>query len=406
MSTARVVMTLLLCAPGMAAAWQYSQPISISETRQPHTFYHLESSGNRSIAISKSEIAVVWEDNRSGKPEIYLAIKSAADAQFSQAVRINETTPAYEPVLAAIGEGKFVVVWEAADQLWTRVVSAQQMGAIQPLAQHPARQATLTTAADGQLWLAWAGKTATHYQIMVAAAKPSGDQLQLAGAKAVEKETAKADQLYPTLVVNQSGVTVGWEDRRFGHTRLYTAFARTGKWFAQPQQINYVKPWSTREFGKGTGAMRVVLASDGAARTFACWLDKRDFSGGYDVYAAMRKAGDAKFGDNEKVQDLLGENQAQWHAVSAMDQQGHAVVAWDDQRDGTADIWFSWRKSGGWSDDETPAGANGEGSQSHPAMVFDDAGRLHLVFVDRGEAYSAIRYLVATPTDTDFAPQP
>ena len=72
----RYLIVLFFFLPGVASAWQYSKPVSVNELRQPRTFYHLESSGNRSIAISKSEIAVVWEDNRTGKAEIYIAFKT------------------------------------------------------------------------------------------------------------------------------------------------------------------------------------------------------------------------------------------------------------------------------------------------------------------------------------------
>lgn len=86
---------------------------------------------------------------------------------------------------------------------------------------------------------------------------------------------------------------------------------------------------------------------------------------------------------NQKVEDMLGANQPQWHAVSVMDRAGHAVVAWDDQRDGSPGIWFSEFSASGWSDNDNPAGASGKGSQSHPSMVFNSLGQLHLVCRDR-----------------------
>lgn len=403
MKLTRIGFSLLLCAPAMAFAWTYSPSISVSELKRPRTFQHLESSGNRSIAISKTQIAIAWEDNRTGKPEVYIAYKTLTAPQFSEAFLVSGAGPAYEPALVGLNDGRFLVVWEANDHVWSRVVSPQHTGAVQQLSQQMAREASVTASANGQLWLAWAAKVDAHYQIVVTAASVQGDKLQLTGVKPVDPAPPKQDQLYPSLAVTASGTTVGWEDRRFGHTRLYTAFASPGNWFGPLRQLNQLRAKRSNTYGNGTGAMRVVLASDGDHAVVASWLDKRDFAEGYDVYAAVSRDGGKTFAGNEKVEDMLGANQAQWHSVSAMDHQGHALVAWDDQRDGSPDVWLSWREADGWSDDDSPAGANGAGSQSHPAMVFDAAGHLHLAFIDRGEGYSAIRYLVATPTGKEFS---
>jgi hypothetical protein len=402
----RIALILLWSMPTAAFAWTYSPTISVSELHQPRTFQHLESSGNRSLAISKSEIAVTWEDNRSGKPAVYVAFKTLAAAQFSEALRVSDTSPAYEPAVAGLQDGRFLVVWEAKDHVWARIVSPQHSGAVQALSAHVAREATVTTTAAGHVWLAWAAKADKHYQIIVTAASVRGDQVQLAGVKPVDPAPPKQDQLYPSIAVTTSGTTIGWEDRRYGHTRLFTAFAATGKEFGPLRQLNQLKAKRSNTYGNGTGAMRVVLASDSRREIVGSWLDKRDFAEGYDVYAAASRDGGKTFTGNEKVEDMMGANQAQWHAVSAMDSEGHAVVAWDDQRDGSPDVWMSWRVGDSWSDDESPKGANGDASQSHPAIVFDAAGRLHLVFLDRGAGYSRIRYLVATPAANDYSLSP
>lgn len=406
MNLQRIGVCLLLCIPTLAFAWTYSPVISVSELRQAHTFAHLESSGNRSIAISKNQIAIAWEDNHSGKPEVYVAIKELNATQFNKALRVSDSTPAYEPALAGIGDGRFLVVWEANDHVWARIVSLRQSGNAQQLTSNAARQATVSTDEAGQVWLAWAEKNSGHYQIMVTRAKLQGNQLKLADVKPVDPAPPTQDQLYPSIASGSIGTSIGWEDRRFGHTRLYTAFAPSGMWFGSMRQLNHLNKKQSTQFGSGTGAMRVVLASDNAQRVVACWLDKRDFNEGYDVYAAVGIDGGKRFSGNEKVEDMLGANQPQWHAVSAMDSQGHVVVAWDDQRDGNPDVWLSWRKGDGWSDNDSPHGANGKGEQSHPAMVFDSTGRLHLAYLDRGDGYTAIRYLVATPAASEYAKAP
>jgi len=397
MISRRLCIVLLGWVPVAAYAWTYPVEIPVNTLKQPHTYIHLESSGNRSLAIGKSWIAVAWEDNRSGQSQVYVAYKSGRHSRFTAAQRVSDSGPAYEPALAALADGRFVVVWEAQQHIWARIVGAHSRGKLQRLSTREAREVTISVARGGQIWLAWAAKLGRYYQIEVAKAALRGDQLHVLTEKPVDPKLPIQDQQYPTLAHCLDGTTVAWEDRRYGFTRILTAFAAPGKWFGPLHKLNQARHQRGKVFGNGTGAMRVVLASNGRHELVASWLDKRDFAEGYDVYAAFSHDGGKTFGTNEKVEDAFGADHAQWHAVCAMDEQGHAVVAWDDQRNGNPDIWMSWHRSGGWSDDASPRGANGNGRQTHPALAFDGRGRLHMAFLDDTKGISVIRYLMATP---------
>jgi hypothetical protein len=138
------------------------------------------------------------------------------------------------------------------------------------------------------------------------------------------------------------------------------------------------------------------LVLDGRGdRIASAWMDKRDFQGGYDIYAALSADGGQDFGPNELVQDPFGENQPQWHPAIAVGPQGRVVAVWDDPRDGSPDLWLSWRDVDAWSDDLAVPGAHGPGAQEHPAIAIDAEGRLHLAWVDRSEEGSRVRYLSA-----------
>jgi hypothetical protein len=94
------------------------------------------------------------------------------------------------------------------------------------------------------------------------------------------------------------------------------------------------------DLGRGTGAMRPALATFGN-RLAAAWLDKRDFLSGYDVYAALTGKDSLRFEKDRKAQDSFGDAIAQWHVAAAGNAGGDLVIAWDDDRDGTADIWLT-----------------------------------------------------------------
>jgi hypothetical protein len=340
---------------------------------------------------------VVWEDNHSGRPQVYAAFKSLKDGVFGKPLRISDAGQAYEPAITGLGVGQFAVVWESGNRIWSRIISQRKQGKAVALTGATARQATLSAAGDGRLWLAWSQKAGQHFRILAARAEVRNNRLHLRKPQPVDPAPPAQDQQYPSIAFSRDGTCIAWEDRRFGHTRIFFSFAAKGKPFSALQQLNTLLPSRSNVYGKGTGAMRVVLASDGAQKLIASWLDKRNFREGYDVYAAFSNDGGRHFGKNQKVEDMLGANQPQWHAVSGMDRAGHAVVAWDDARDGTPDVWFSEYSAPGWSDNDTPSGASGEGAQSHPSMIFDPRGRLYLVYLDRHGAATRIRFLTATP---------
>jgi hypothetical protein len=73
-------------------------------------------------------------------------------------------------------------------------------------------------------------------------------------------------------------------------------------------------------------------------------------------------------------------------------------VAWDDTRDGSSDVWYSLRRTEGWSDDEVWPGSSGEGSQTLPVLTFDQQV-LHIAWLDRQADSSSIRYISAKVID-------
>ena len=149
------------------------------------------------------------------------------------------------------------------------------------------------------------------------------------------------------------------------------------------------------KFGRGTGSARVALAAAGNKRIMAVWSDKRDFLSGYDVYGAWSDDGGKTFGKNQKVQDSFGDSIAQWHPAVAANDAGLVAVAWDDDRDGTSDIWLSWPTESGWADNVAITGASGPGTQNNPAIALDNAGNLHVAWIAKEDANGATQIFYA-----------
>jgi len=391
-----LALALVATSTARAAPWEFDPAIDVVPAAGKGVFHHLDAGDRKHLATGDGVIAVVWEDNRDGTPRVYAATKSKTGDGFSTARRISGDSAAYDPVILALPRNRFLVGWEEGEAVWVRMLGEQGLGPPSAIVTH-AGQVSLAQRDDKNVVAVWSQHDGDQRQIRFAtlAIGELVAPVYAGAARAVDAGAATAAQQYPTVAAVGSGLTVAWEDRRRGHTVLYYSHAGDGKKFGEPQALNEVPPKRSPIYGKGTGVMRVSLVRYGSNGVAAVWLDKRELAVGYDVYGAVSNDGGASFGANEKVQDEFGNNIRQWHAALAGNRDGLLAVAWDDDREGTGDIWLSWRGAEGWSDDLAVPGASGTGVQEAPALAIDTAGDLHLIWIDRSDtnAPTRLRYL-------------
>jgi hypothetical protein len=394
----RVLSVLLLCGqiyPAIATSWEFDRPIDVSTASRKGVFHHLESAGRKNIAVSGNTVAVVWEDNHRGGNQVYLATKNIDSAVFSRPRQVSTGRSAYEPTIVIVSPGVFMVAWEQDGEVWLRAADINLLNPPQRLAGVGAAQVSLA-ARDGSIAVVWAQRHERFSYIQVAPLKFNGmdNPIGVGRIRMVDVKPPRADQAYPSVVLTSKGWSIAWEDRRFGHTVLLYAHSRNGNTFALPKILNEQPPRMSTIYGKGAGVARVALTAFGAQDVVATWLDKRDFTAGYDVYADFSRDGGRRFGPNQKVQDEFGNAISQWHPAIASDRNGGVVVTWDDDRDETSDIWLSWPAAQGWSADLALPGGSGPGIQRSPTLVFDDKGRLHIAWVDQkgNDGPTRVRY--------------
>jgi hypothetical protein len=391
---------LLLTAASLSAQaqpWEFGEPVAVTATSGAGIFHHLESSGRRNIAVSAGTVAVAWEDDRDGTPRIYLARKDRKAQGFSAEIKISGKGEAYEPSLVALDNNRFALAWEEDARIHARLVSPDGPGPVVILADPNATQASLAIH-EQQLLLVYSQAEGRFGRIWFQRLVVDGQTLRPQQRCPVDAEAAKDDQLYPVAVSLGGRVIVAWEDRRPGHTIIMAAqhSKQAPCRFTAPQRISERPPGPRMPYGKGHGVARVALDRYGPKGVLAAWADKRDFREGYDIYAADYQAGNGRlFGPNVKVQDTFGGFAQQWHTTVAGHPDGRLVVAWDDNRDGSADIMLSWREEDDWSDDLVVPGAAGAGEQNHPTISLDREGNLHLAWIERATVGgpTRLRYL-------------
>lgn len=377
-----------------ADKWTFSKPVEIAR-QQAGVFHHVDSSGRQNISAGDNGVFMVWEDNRSGTPSIYIRTASG-DGKFSPAIKISGAGEAYDPVAQEF-TGGHIVGWEETGQIWLRTFTEEGLGVPIKLSDKNAGHINLTNRNKDELLAVWSESTEQHRRIMYAGLGIDAGRLHIIKKSPLDIRPGAGDQDYPIAAYHESMTTyvVMWEDRRYKNVMMFSAMGTVKDGFSVGMQANELKAPISGLYGVASGVAR------GALTTFnkyvaAVWSDKRNFRFGYDVFAAFAR-NSGRFGANQIVQDGFAEGYEQWHpTIAGMNED--LAVAWDDDRDGDSDIWLSYYTGHGWSDDIAVPGASGRGIQTHPSLAMDSSSELHLVWVHRDQegGPTRVRYLRGT----------
>ena len=386
----RIVLGLLLLglAAGVRSAdlWQFENRLAIGELPTEGVFHHLDGAGRKHLAVSETHVAAVWEDNHSGKPQVYVAYRSENQPEFSSPALVSTGNEAYEPTITSLGEGRFALAWEQDGLIYTRQLNNGVL--LNPARLSASAQSHVSLASMGrQAFAAWRERVNGKWYLLVAELRETSDgELTTKRVTTVEPDGLDTPVQFPSISVNTAGLCVAWEDRRSGHTRLLLSYSPNAETpFGPVQNLNEF--FSERnEYDKGSGVTRVTTASFGEDEIVAAWMDKRRGGVGYGIFAALGAEGGDIFGPNEKVHGEQGDKQPHYNPATAGNPAGDFVVAWDDFRNGDSDIWLSnYTDDLEWSEDFSPAVASGAGEQSHPSIALDADGGLHLLWIERSD---------------------
>jgi hypothetical protein len=383
---------------------EFTSPITVSDHIGENIFHHLESSGRKNIAVNHSHAAVVWEDNRNGSPGVYVSFKALDQPEFSPSVLISGASDAYEPSIIAINQF-FLIAWEEQEKVHLRLISAKTPGKTIAIDSSSAQPSISSN--HNSVLLTYTENKLPYSRIKLMKFQLDKNQLLPTNVECyIDSEPATADQSYATSAVNNDSLVIAWEDRRPGHTIIMgslshseTPCQRTSPFRISDKPIRASTTNNSMNYGTGHGVSRVALAAHGKQSITAIWADKRDFREGYDIYAAQLDAEKKQFMTNVKVQDDFGSVAQQWHATIAGHPSGALIAAWDDNRDGSADIYYSYFRENVWSEDYPLPGASSSVIENHPSLIFDHQGYLHIAWVERKDTGSStqIRYLTNRP---------
>ncbi|MCP4492618.1 MAG: hypothetical protein GY820_35720 [Gammaproteobacteria bacterium] len=394
------ILILLSPATQSAEGWQFQQKIAVGSKARVGVFHHLEGAGRKHIAVSGGRVALVWEDDSSGDPQVYLAQKDQHEMEFSAAIQVSNGQEAYQPAIAGIGAGKFIVVYEQDAEVYARIWSGRGPGSALKLSGSNAAQASIA-ASDDYALVVWREKHKAAYSLRITRLSVNNMVLTIKGAThQVEAEALVTPLLMPAITLGGGMVCIAWEDRRAGHTRMLYSYSELAELnFTAPENLNEFYA-NRNEYDKGNGAARVAITAFGDDEVLAAWMDKRRGGAGYGIFSALGSEGGAAFGPNEKVHSQHGDKLPHYNPAVAGNAEGEFVVAWDDYRNGNSDIWLSsYNEDDEWDTDYAPIPAAGAGEQSHASIALDEQDGLHLLWIEREHSQAATRlwYAYAPP---------
>jgi len=398
----------------------------------------------RALSDGEGGLFVVWEDYRSGTGDIYIQRVDAAGAPrwtINGVALCAAADGQYDPWIASDGAGGAIVAWgdyrddpnyrdiyvqrvsPAGVPLWTPdgVALCTALGDQVPIAvvsdgaggaivawedirsgdsdvyarrvdaagtpQWTADGVPLSTAADAQYpysaasdgmggaIVAWEDRrSGTQYDIYARRVDAAGAPQWTADGVAVC--TAANDQFTPMIVPDGvGGAIVSWRDDRIFSSDIYTQRISAA---GAPQWTGNGVALCTAPGNQGNP----TIESDGAGGAIVAWYDQRSVSA--DVYVQrVSAAGTPQWAANGVPLCTAFSEQAPTGIVS--DGTGGAIVAWNDQRSVSADVYAQRVSSAGvpqWTTNGI-ALCTAVGSQELPVVASDGAGGAIVAWYDQ-----------------------
>jgi len=288
------------------------------------------------MECQEHNILIAWEDERNGNCDIYATILDDQGNQHNSNLRINDdstgTGSHYYPSVAG-GKDRFLVTW------------------------YDSRQG-----AD------------IYAQFISPAGTKIGNNFL------VNQGAVGALQWYPFCSMDTSNrAVIVWMDYR---SNIFKIYARRYGPQGNPIGPEFrVSESPDSAFGEGYAS--VAMNSSGYWVT--AWMDYRD--GDANIYCQLFNPDGERIGPNIKV-NTDGQNAYQGYPACAIDDNRNIVIAWEDTRNNSYDVYLQWLDSiGNFMGDNERVNENSPGLADcySPSCAFDKNGRLVVLFNDEHE---------------------
>lgn len=366
----------------------------------------LSSAAPATVRDSSGNICVVWYAGAAGSRDIYFARCAEGTNGFENSVRLtNDDADQCNPAIALDSSDKLYVVWQdnrrgywdiymasSADGInWaeSRVTDPNDSDEINP---------AIAIGSAGRAAIAWQDNRAGNHDIYLAT---SSDAF---ATKTVSQITSVvSDQTEPAVdVTSDNTVYVVWTDKRNGTSDIYGAASNNGPWTNVPIVSK-----------ANSQSSPAIAAEDLGSILHLLWVD--DTPGNSDIYyAAISGLPSSPVAGRSIIDDSSAANQLE-PAIAVTGSTGadlQVFACWTDRRNVTGasadtDLYFVEVSSGGGTNVFVGDGGTNS-NQSQPGISTDAYGHPYMVWTDnRGVSpqiyYAGSTYLDPVPLASELA---
>jgi hypothetical protein len=335
-SSAVIMIAAVIAPASIFAQWQ-GNPVSIASNNQTMPAMTTDGSGGTIIT---------WQDNRSGKFEIF-AQRMNADGNAlwtTNGIAVCTQDSNFNPAIVSDGSGGAIISWQSFRGSSTADIFAQRVNssgnvlwAINgvPVCTVVFEQDTIAIVSDGLggAILTWQDYRSNNGFADIYAQRVNTSGAMLWTANGVNICNQAASQRGPKIVSDGSGgAFITWFDNRAGNYDIYLQRAGSGG----------AVQWTTNGVAvctMATDQIKPDICSDGAGGVIITWTDYRS-TNDYNIYAQRVGAGGAIVWavDGVVMNNNVAYDQTDPKIVS--DGLGGGIISWTDYRTGTtADIY-------------------------------------------------------------------
>lgn len=387
-----LLIVFILFAGETSAELVFEPWVKINDDTSQANFHDTYSSGQRSIAVNRNNIAIVWNDSRNGNNDIFFSFSRDGGERFSRNIRVNDDNKDSNQWYAAVAldnNGTAYVVWEDDRDGKSRIYFAKKDAKkdsftknIPVVSDKNVEQFGPAIAVNkkGDIYITWHDNKNGNNDIFIVKSRDGGKSFEKP-ARVDDTGNEVSGQIYPTIAIDgNSRVYAAWYDFRNGNSDIYFAKSNdSGKTFSRNIKVNFGD-----DEGATTGQNSPSIAASKKGDVYLAWEDKRNPRTGSDIYfARMAQNGDG-FEDNIHIDDEAAENNSQNYPTIAVNENSLIVIAWDDDRSGFSDIYLSYSMDNGRSFSKNIGlGIKNEKHRTAPSIAVDKEGNIYLIYQER-----------------------
>lgn len=353
--------------------------------------------GSPAIAVAPGgSVYIAWSDSRNGNDDIFFARKIPYTAGFSINVQVNDSSDSAQtnPAIAFSPDSIIHVAWVDYRNGYSDIYCSRSTDfgttfeknlKITDYAFGYASAPSIAAGSDSSVHIVWSDTRTSFAHIYYSKSVDSGKSFGNS-VRVDDTQDTSAQQFAPSVTVDSAGkIHVAFYDYRNSDSDIYyTKSTDGGKTFLQNVRVDDTA---------GTQANQFVpsIAVDGAGKIHVIFYDNRN-SNNYSVYHGRSDNSGTGFVANVLVTDTDPVS-FQTDPAIAIDASGAIHIAWTDDRDGIAHVYYTVSNDGGKTfapeirADDT---ADQNFSQSNPALAVDAAGNVYTVWEDSRFGQTAI----------------